>query len=377
MFEYLMPLLRDAQLSGNAARRVVPHGGAAADRLRARRAARRGASPSRAYTAVDRLGNYQYKAFGVPGLGLKRGLGDELVVAPYATALAVLIDPARSARNLRRLADVGLLGELRLLRIDRLHRSRRRAASRPTTASVVRAFFAHHAGMSLVALANAVTGDRMIERFHADPRVRATELLLQERVPRQQPVTEPRPLRRDVRHAAGRERAAAPLPHAAHGVSAHAVPVERQVRRRRSPTPAAAPASTIGMCVTRSRRDATLDPGSHFIYLRDIRSGAVWSPTFQPDAARAERYPATFLPGHRDVRLQGRGDRDAAGDRRVAGARRRSARACSSSTTAIACARSTSPVTSRWRSRRRATISRIRRSASCSSRPSSSPNAAR
>src|SRR4051794_22619648 len=64
-----------------------------------------------AYNLVDRHGNYQYKAFGIPGLGLKRGLGDELVVAPYATALAVMIDPAAATANLRRLASIGLEGD--------------------------------------------------------------------------------------------------------------------------------------------------------------------------------------------------------------------------------------------------------------------------
>ncbi len=77
-----------------------------------------------AYNLVDRHGNYQYKAFGIPGLGLKRGLGDELVVAPYATALRVMIDPAASTANLRRLAAVGLARRLRVLRRHRLHASR-------------------------------------------------------------------------------------------------------------------------------------------------------------------------------------------------------------------------------------------------------------
>ena len=230
----------------------------------------------------------------MPGLGLKRGLGDELVVSPYATALAVLIDPARSARNLRRLADGGLLGELGFYEsIDYTDRGGGRAA--PNDGVIVRAYFAHHAGMTLVALANAVTGDRMIERFHADPRVRATELLLQERVPRRQPITEPRPLDETL-------------------VTPQALSVP--IRRYRTPhtvfphtqflsngkytvgvTNAGGGASLYDkLCVTRARRDATLDPGSQFIYLRDVRSGAVWSPMFQPTRRDAERYLATFLP---------------------------------------------------------------------------------
>ena len=89
-----------------------------------------------AYNLVDRHGTYQYKAFGIPGLGLKRGLGDELVVAPYATALAVMIDPAASTANLRRLAAAGLEGEYGFFdAIDYTHRGRGcRRARRATPA---------------------------------------------------------------------------------------------------------------------------------------------------------------------------------------------------------------------------------------------------
>src|SRR4029077_10991851 len=76
-----------------------------------------------AYNLVDRHGNYQYKAFGIPGLGLKRGLGDEVVVAPYATALAMMIDPPASTATLRRLASAGLAGEFGFFdAIDYTHR---------------------------------------------------------------------------------------------------------------------------------------------------------------------------------------------------------------------------------------------------------------
>src|SRR5436309_2502057 len=158
------------------------------------------------YNLVDRHNNYQYKAFGIPGLGLKRGLGDEIVVAPYATALALAIDPPASAANLRRLAGSGLEGEYGFFdAIDYTNRE-------PDTTSpigheagvVVQTYLAHHQGMALVALTNALLGDRMVQRFHADPRVQATELLLQERVPRQSPTFDPRPL--------DEMRVAAPLP---------------------------------------------------------------------------------------------------------------------------------------------------------------------
>ena len=376
MFEYLMPLLvmrsfPETLLDEScrmAVRRQIDYA--------ATRGTPWGISES-AYTAVDRLGNYQYKAFGVPGLGLKRGLGDELVVSPYATALAVLIDPARSARNLRRLADIGMLGELGFYEsIDYTDRGGGRH-QRPNDGVIVRAYFAHHAGMTLVALANAVTGDRMIERFHADPRVRATELLLQERVPRQQPITEPRPLDETLVTPQGLSvpfrRYRTP-----HTVFPHTQFLSNgKYTRRRSPTPAAAPASTIG-CASRARdampRSIRAATSSTCATSAAARCGRR---RYHPDAARGRalhrHVPArTWRPSIARARRSPRGWRSRS--RRSTTSRCAS---CSSSTTAIACARSTSPATSRWRWRRRATISRIPRSASCSSKPSSSPNAAR
>ena len=293
MFEYLMPLLvmrsfPETLLDGScqmAVRRQIDYA--------ATRGVPWGVSES-GYTAVDRHGNYQYKAFGVPGLGLKRGLGDELVVSPYATALSVMIDPARSARNLRRLADLGLLGDLGFYEsID--YTDRERGTATKGEGVIVKAYFAHHAGMSMVAFANAVTGDRMIERFHADPRVRATERLLQERVPRQQPVTIPRPLDETLVTPQG---LSVPLrryktPHTVYPHTQFLSNGKYSV----AVTNAGGGASMHDrLCVTRSRKDATLDPGSHFIYLRDVRSGAVWSPTYHPTRRDAERYASTFLP---------------------------------------------------------------------------------
>ena len=129
LFEYLMPLLvmrsYPNTLLDESCRLVV--------RRQMDYAAARGVPwgiSESAYNLVDRHGTYQYKAFGVPGLGLKRGLGDELVVAPYATALAAMIDPAASTANLRRLAAAGARRRVRLLRRDRLHASRARCRSR-------------------------------------------------------------------------------------------------------------------------------------------------------------------------------------------------------------------------------------------------------
>ena len=298
MFEYLMPLLvmrsyPDTLLEQScrmAVRRQIDYAAA--------RGVAWGISES-AYNVVDRHDIYQYKAFGVPSLGLKRGLGDELVVAPYATALAAMIDPVRSAANLRRMSDAGLEGEIGFF--DAIDYTNRDADAHDHTAgreagvtgTVVRTYLAHHQGMTLVALANTLLGDPMVTRFHADPRVQATELLLQERLPRHAPTIHPRPL--------DEMRVVAPPP---------AVPV----RRYRSPqtlfphaqflsngnyvtvvTNAGGGSSFCrGLAVTRSRHDVTRDPGSECVYLRDVRSGLVWSAAYHPTAQEPEDYLVTF-----------------------------------------------------------------------------------
>ena len=141
-----------------------------------------------AYNARDLEFTYQYSNFGVPGLGLKRGLGENAVIAPYATALAAMVDPRAAARNFARLAERRRARPLRLLRGARLHAVR---VPEGKSVAIVRAFMAHHQGMTIVAIANALLDGAMRARFHAEPMVQATELLLQERTPRDVAVARP------------------------------------------------------------------------------------------------------------------------------------------------------------------------------------------
>jgi cyclic beta-1,2-glucan synthetase len=299
LFEYLMPLLVMQRYPGTlldqscrmAVRRQMEYG--------RQQGVPWGISES-AFNVVDHHGTYQYKAFGVPGLGLRRGLGDELVVAPYATALAAMVDPESAAHNFRRLAREGLDGAYGFYEaIDYTHRKADEGESvgelRPhgTRGVVVQAFLAHHQGMSLVALTNVVLDDLMVLRLHADPRVKATALLLQERAPRHAAITQSRP--------AEETRVTAPLAAVA-------------VRRFRSPhtryphaqflsngtytaivTNAGGGASMCrGRAVTRYREDSTRDVGSQFLYLRDVRSGSVWSAAYHPTDREPEDYLVTF-----------------------------------------------------------------------------------
>jgi cyclic beta-1,2-glucan synthetase len=297
LFEYLMPLLvmrtYPDTLLDESCRLVI--------RRQMEYAAAHGVPwgiSESAYNLVDRHGNYQYKAFGVPGLGLKRGLGDEIVVAPYATALAVTIDPAAVAANLRRLAAAGAEGEYGFFdAIDYTHRGSEPDAEGdhhgPGQGVVVPAYMAHHQGMTLVALTNALRGDRMVGRFHAEPRVQATELLLQERVPRHVGTLEPRPLD-EMRVAAPAASAPVRRYRSPHTVFPHTQFLSNG-NYVTSVTNAGGGSSVWrGLPVTRWRRDATRDADGQFIYLRDVRSGVVWSATYQPSGREPDEYAVTF-----------------------------------------------------------------------------------
>ena len=296
MFEYLMPLLLMRTFPGTlldqscraAVRRQIAYG--------RERGVPWGISES-AYAFTDRAGNYQYRAFGVPGLGLKRGLADDLVIAPYATMLASLVSPAAATANLERLAREQLLGRFgfyEALDCRPLAAAPEDAADAGATeAAVVRAFFAHHQGMSLVALANVICEDVFVSRFHADPRVQATELLLQERVPREAILSEPRPVE-----------GAAPAPTVSEFVSRrfrspHTTSPHMQFlsngRYTTAVTHTGGGFSTWGdLSVTRRRVDRTVETAGQCIYLRDPWSGHVWSPTYQPVGQAPTSYEATL-----------------------------------------------------------------------------------
>ena len=245
MFEYFMPLLVMRAYPRHAARRDLPRRRRAADAVR--RAARRAVGHLR--VGLQRAGsrrNYQYRAFGVPGLGLKRGLADDLVIAPYATHAG---RAARAARRARAISSgwraKALAGRVRLLRSDRLHA--RRLPEDARRGVVLPTYMAHHQGMSLVALDNALNGAPMQHRFHADPRVQAADLLLQERIPSLVPLKNPPIEMADhVPSARATPAVGAALYDAAHAEPAHAPAVERLVhrdghqrRRRLQPAPAA------------------------------------------------------------------------------------------------------------------------------------------
>jgi cyclic beta-1,2-glucan synthetase len=247
-----------------------------------------------AYYAQDLEGNYQYRAFGVPGLGLKRGLADDLVVAPYASFLASMLAPQAVLGNLERLRAAGLEGRYGFYEAidytaDRLPKDE--------TAVVLPTYMAHHQGMILLALDNAINGSPMQDRFHADPRMHSAELLLQERIPQLVPLTNP-PIEK-AEHIPATRRLPAPV--VRRYVTPHTLSPRTHFLSNGSYTVMLTNAGggysrRQHVAMTRWREDITADAYGTFIYLRDLESGEVWSTTYQPTAGEPDQYEVTFAP---------------------------------------------------------------------------------
>jgi len=188
MFEYLMPALvmraPVGSLIEETQRRVVARQQEYAHAL----GIPWGISES-AYNARDIEFTYQYSNFGVPGLGLKRGLSENRVIAPYATGLAVMIDAIGALKNYGHIASLGGRGSFGYYEALDFTRSR---VPDGQDVAVVRNVMAHHQGMTIVAIANALLDGCMRTRFHSDPLIMASELLLQERTPRHVAIEHPR-----------------------------------------------------------------------------------------------------------------------------------------------------------------------------------------
>jgi cyclic beta-1,2-glucan synthetase len=298
IFEYLMPLLvmptyQNTLLDETyhaVVRRQIEYG--------RERGVPWGVSES-GYTKTDAQGNYQYKAFGVPGLGFKRGLADDLVIAPYASAMALMVDAESACENLRLLKREGRLNQYGFYEAIDYSSARLQRGQESVT---VRSYMAHHQGMALLSLAYVLLDCPMQRRFDSDPAFRATDLLLQERVPKAPSVF---PHATEVSHPQGA-----------------LAEVERNFRVFTTPntvTPevhllsngryhVAVTAAGGGysrwrdLALTRWREDSTRDCWGTFCYLRDVKTGEFWSAAQQPTSKRPTSFEAIYSQGRAEFR---------------------------------------------------------------------------
>ncbi|SPF45218.1 Protein NdvB (fragment) [Syntrophobacter sp. SbD1] len=253
------------------------------------------------YNAIDVHLNYQYRAFGVPGLGLKRGLSEDLVIAPYATALALMVAPESACLNLERLSAEGFEGKYGFYEAIDYTPSR---LPRGQSSAVVRSFMAHHQGMSFLSLAYLLLGRPMQKRFESEPLFQATMLLLQERVPK----------------------ATAFFAHTTELAELHAVSsgAETPVRVFNSPDTPVPEVQLLSngryhlmitnggggysrwkdIAVTRWHEDSTCDNRGAFCYIRDVTSGSFWSTTYQPTLKQSKNFETVFSEGRAEFRCR-------------------------------------------------------------------------
>ncbi|MGA9570533.1 MAG: glucoamylase family protein, partial [Candidatus Acidiferrales bacterium] len=287
MFEYLMPALVMRSPANSMLSQTYEQVVARQIEYGEERSVPWGISES-AFNARDMDFTYQYSGFGVPGLGLKRGLSEDLVIAPYATALAAMIDPAAAVQNFARLTRAGAAGGYGFY--ESLDYTSSRLPEGKDVA-VIRAFMAHHQGMSIVALADVLNAGVMRDRFHAEPIVRATELLLQERTPRDVLVARPRA---EEVTAASKVRELIPPLVRRFSTPHDAIPRTQLLSNGRYSVMLTSAGSGYSrwrdLAITRWREDLTFDNWGQYIYLRDEQSGNVWSAGYQPAGIEADEY---------------------------------------------------------------------------------------
>jgi cyclic beta-1,2-glucan synthetase len=295
MFEYLMPtlLMRSpdhgllSQSCRAAVRRQIAWG--------ASNAVPWGVSES-GFADLDPRGNYQYRAFGVPGLALKREVGDRLVVTPYASLLALPFTPGEVSENVGHLASLGMLGRYGLFEALDYGRSGSglagavgavvgRVAESARARRIVRSYMTHHQGMILLALDNHLNNAPMVRRFRDQPRVATVQHLLHERIPWHVPLEAPLALARDGRPRDGD--AARPAAAVTWRPTARSAIPQTQVLSNGRYTVLVTAAGAGESCwrdvsLTRWRSDATRQEHGAWLYVHDLQAGELWSAAAGP-----------------------------------------------------------------------------------------------
>jgi hypothetical protein len=297
MFEYLMPLL----VTPNYEKTLLDHTYKAVLRKQIEYGKKHsipwGMSES-GYNMVDAHLNYQYKSFGVPGMGFKRGLGEDLVISPYSTVLALMVTPKDAYKNLQVLKDEGYEGDYGFYEaID--YTSTRLLKKQKSV--VIKSFMSHHQGMSFLALSYLLHNRPMQQRFESEVHLKSILLLLQERIPRVSTFYSPSVHAGDASIISGSD------PSIRVVNTPHTVVPEIQLLSNGNyhimVTNAGGGYSRWkNIAITRWREDISCDNWGSFCYIRDMESNLFWSSSFQPTLQQSENYEAVFSEGRAEFR---------------------------------------------------------------------------
>lgn len=298
MFEYLMPLLVMPNFDNtlldqtyrSAIERHIQYG--------AQRGVPWGISES-GFNTFDAALNYQYRAFGVPGLGLKRGLGDDLVVAPYASMMALMVTPEAACTNLQRLSEEGFEGRYGMYEAIDYTASR---LPRGQTSATIKSFMAHHQGMGFLGLAYLLLEQPMQRRFESDPLFQATMLLLHERIPKATAHYANTTELADIRTTSNEQT----MPMRVFSKIDSRLPEIQLLSNGRYHVMLTNAGGSYSrwkdLAVTRWRADGTRDNWGTFCYIRDLDDGKFWSTAYQPTLAQPRHYEVIFSEGRAEYR---------------------------------------------------------------------------
>lgn len=291
MFEYLMPLLIMRNYHNTLLDETYSFAIKSQKKYGKQRSMPWGASES-SFNSLDVNLDYQYKAIGVPWLGLKRGLVEDAVTAPYATFLALLVKPGEAYRNLEYLKAEGMKGAFGYYEAadytpERLDFQGEKA--------IIKSYMAHHQGMTLLALNNTLNANRMQKRFMSDPRMNAAQLLLQERVPLNVVFTKEskekiQPAKVVVYPDNGSRRQydcpspGLPKVHVLSNGSYSVMVTDKGTGYSNSKTAS----------ITRWREDPVLDRYGMFFYIRNMEENRLWSAAYAPLNVLPEEYHVDF-----------------------------------------------------------------------------------
>ncbi len=288
MFEYLMPLLVMKRYENSLLSQTYQAAVARQIEYGQQKSVPWGVSEA-GYNARDLQMNYQYGPFGVPGLGLKRGLSDELVISPYSTFLAAMMEPKSALANLMKLRRMGAYSEYGFY--ESLDFTKERLPKNSSFV-VLKSYMAHHQGMSLASINNILHQGLLQQRFHSDPLVKSTQILLQERLPQETSLSRPRA---EEFRSSGYLHSFDPQPRSYLDVFLNLPRTQILSNGNYSVmvTSAGSGYSRSGdWAVTRWREDATRDQWGQYYYIRDRQSNRVWSVTHQPLLNAPDSYEA-------------------------------------------------------------------------------------
>ncbi len=298
MFEYLMPLL----VMPSYAHTLLDQTYQAVVKMQIEYGNERGVPwgiSESSYGLVDAHLTYQYRSFGVPGLGLQRGLADDLVIAPYATALALMVSPEAALLNLKRLSSDGFVGKFGFYEAIDYTPAR---LPRGQSHIVVQSYMAHHQAMSFLSLAYLLLDRPMQKLFESDPSFQSAMLLLQERVP----TTSVFHWQTSAVSAGGARVSEKEAPVRVFNDPDTANPEVHLLSNGRYHVMATSAGGGYSrwhdLSLTRWHEDSTCDNWGTFCYIRDTISGQYWSTTYQPTLKHSESYTAIFAESKAEFR---------------------------------------------------------------------------